>query len=47
MSIYAPTLECRYKNGDAFNDFYSKLESVIKTVKSGDNLVIAYDFNQK
>ena len=45
MSIYVPTLECRDKDGDTFDGFYNKLESVINNIKSRDNLVIACDFN--
>ena len=47
MSIYAPTLKCRDKDGDTFDTFYNKLESVIKNVKYRDNPVIACDFNPK
>ena len=47
MSIYAPKLECRDKHADTFDAFYNKLGSVIKNVKSRDNLVIAGDFNPK
>ena len=45
MSIYVPTLECRDKDGDTFDGFYNKLESVINNIKSRDNLVIACDLN--
>ena len=47
MSIYASTLECSKKDPDTVDAFYNELESVMKNVKSRDNLAIASDFNAK
>ena len=47
MRFYAATLEYSEKDPDTGNAFYSKLKSVIKKVKSGNNIVIADDFIAK
>ena len=47
MSVYAPTLEYSEKDPDTTDAFYNELESVIKNLKSRDNLVRAGDFNAK
>ena len=47
MSIYASTLECSEKDPDTVDAFYNELESVMKNVKSRDNLAIASDFSPK
>ena len=47
MSVQTPTLEYREKDPDTINAFYNEFESVIKSVKSRDNLVKAGDFNSE
>ena len=47
LSVYAPTLEKSEKNPEGAENFYNIMESVIKKVKSRDDLIIAGDFNAK
>lgn len=46
ISLYPPKLECSEKDPDTA-EFYTKLESVIKRIKSGDTIVITGNFNAK
>ena len=47
IRVYAATLKCSEKDPDTADVFYNELESVIKNVKSRDNLVITGNFNAK
>lgn len=45
ISVYAPTLDTNKKNPEQAEEFYNKLESFIKRVRSRENLIIPGDFN--
>ena len=45
LSVYAPTLEKSEKHPEEADNFYNEMESIIKKVKSRDDLIIAGDFN--
>ena len=47
ISAYAPTLEIRKKHPQKCEQFYDELQSLIKTVKTRDLLIVTGDFNAK
>lgn len=47
MSVWTPTLEYSEKDPDTTDAFYDEFESLIKSVKSRDNVVKAGDFNSE
>ena len=47
LSAYAPTINRNEKNNEIRENFYTRLDSIIRNISNRHIITIAYDFNAK
>ena len=47
LSTYAPTINRSEKNNEIRENFYTRLDSIIRNISNRHIITIAYDFNAK